>query len=720
MDKTHFMRRLLVLVLALFLCVAAASAQLVNLQFVNGQNYVRKAASYLTTTSTISAARGEILDRYGRPLVTNKTAFSMILVGSTWEEQGQFSRLLDLAGKIKADQGELQDSLPISETAPYTYVGVSGDVNLHALSTYIKQSAETLVLPRVQQAMVEAVDSGQSTDDIDATTIVSAPEFISAMRSYLETKRDMPMGLSDTDARTLVGLYYSMKQVGFSTRINFTLATDVSINLIAVIKEHHKDYVGVDFETESIRQYNTTYAAHILGFVGPMYQEEWEGTDNGGPYQDKPGYAIGDSLGKAGIEAALEEYLHGRAGFRSVDTTLGGNTFSDDMTSTQPEPGGNVILTIDLDLQKAAEDSLAENLADTGYGSAAVAVEVNSGEVLAMASYPTYDLENYLKDYSEVVKDSRQPHFNRATGGQYAPGSTFKVLTAIAGLEEGIISTDTYIECTGEFYYGGSVFHCNNHNTPVGLNVVEAIKYSCNTFFYTVGKELTGTRLEKWCDRFGLGKVTGIEIGEYSGHAAGPTFREQLIKSGALMREWQGGDDVNAAIGQSDNAFTPLQLACYIATVANHGTRYKPTLVRSIKSYDYSQTLKAEIPVVAETIDFSESTYETVMTGMSEVTAEGGTAASVFADYPIKVGGKTGTAETSQEGVDNGVFIAFAPFDDPQIAVCVVGEGAGHGSAAAPVVRDIFNAYFSIGGEEEEENSESAVKTVSPENTLLP
>jgi len=714
MDKNQLLHRLIVMILVLFVCVLMAGAQLANLQLVNGEEYVKRAANYLTTTSTISAARGEIMDRYGRPLVTNKTVFSMVLIGSTWQEEGQFERLLDLAGKIKADQGELQDDLPISPNTPYTYVGIPGDSRLISLSDYIKKSAETLKLPKVTQALEQAKERGQSTDEIDATQLVTAAEFVSAMRSYLETQKDMPMGLSDTDARTLVGLYYSIKQVGFSTRINFTLATDVSIDLIAVIKEHHKDYVGVDFETEAIRQYETKYAAHLLGVVGTMWTEEWTDTKNGGPYRDKEGYSMNDDIGKTGIEAALEPYLHGKAGSRPVETTLGGDTFNNMMTGSEPEPGDNVILTIDIDLQQVAEDSLKENLGNTGYASAAVALEVNTGEVLASASYPTFDLENYNKEYAEVSKDERTPHLNRVTGGQYAPGSTFKVLTAIAGLEEGIITPSTYIECTGEFYYGGQRYLCRNHNTPVGLNVTEAIKYSCNTFFYTVGRDLTGAHLEKWCEKFGLGQITGIETGESSGHAAGPTFRNALIQSGQALREWQGGDDVNAAIGQSDNAFTPLQLASYVATVANHGTRYRPTLVRSIKSYDYSETVRAEKAEVVQNVEFSDTTFETVMQGMSEVTAEGGTAATVFANYPIKVGGKTGTAETSKN-VDDGLFIAFAPFDDPQIVVCVVGEGAEHGSTVAPVVRDILDAYFNNG-----EEAAKAVKTVQMENVLIP
>ena len=248
------------------------------------------------------------------------------------------------------------------------------------------------------------------------------------------------------------------------------------------------------------------------------------------------------------------------------------------------------------------------------------------------------------------------------------------------------------------------------------LDVTNAIKYSCNTFFYNVGMLLTGERLEQWCARFGLGEATGIEIGESTGHAAGPTTREILRASNpALYQEWMGGDDLNAAIGQSDNLFTPLQLANYMAAVVNGGTLYKPTLVRNIKTYDYSDVVEDSEPEILGTIDFSETTRDLVMQGMSEVTAEGGTAATTFADYPIKVGGKTGTAEMFEDGVafDNGLFIAFAPFDDPEIVVCVVGEGAGHGSSVAPVVRDIFDAYFA-------EEEPDTVESVQEENTMVP
>ena len=765
-NKNQLLRRLLVLGCLLLLCFGLAGGQLVQLQLVNGESYLRRSAEFLTTTSTVSAARGEILDRYGRPMVTNQTGFSLVLIyASFWEDnESRFETLLDLANRVKADgaadtadtaEGDatdggedttdttdttasdsgavLNDTLPITETAPFEYVGESGSSERNSLSTYIKDSAETLGLGAVQEAVAAAQTAneqnpqydadGNEIDQVaalDATTVISASEFISAMRSYLEENAGMPTGLSDTDARTLVGLYYSMRQVNFSNSTTFTLADNVSMDLIAYIKEHHQDYEGVDVESEAVRQYNTTYAAHLLGTVGPMYAEEWNGTDNGGPYSEKQGYTMNDTIGKTGLERALEEYLHGTAGSRTMETDLGsGAALEDEANSSAPQPGDNVITTIDLELQAVAEESLANYVSGYQRGGAAVALDPNTGEVLAMASYPTYDLENFNRDYDEIEADSRSPQLNRATQGLYPPGSTFKVLSAIAALEEGVIDANTTFTCTGVFELGGQEFACNNHDTPMMLDVTQAIKYSCNTFFYNVGQRLTGEHLEDWCDRFGLGNVTGIEIDESTGHAAGPTYRDIMRKADPTLREWQGGDDVNAAIGQSDNAFTPLQLANYMAAVINGGTLYKPTLVKNIKTYDYSDVVEESEPEILGTIEFSDATWNLVMQGMNEVTAEGGTAATTFADYPIAVGGKTGSAEMTEnrDGVEinytNGLFIAFAPFDDPEIVVCVVGEGAGHGSAVAPVVRDIFDAYFA-------EEEPDTVESVQAENTMVP
>ena len=760
-NKHQLLRRLLALLVMLLLCAGLAGSRLVDLQLVHGQEYLERSAQFLTTTSTVSAARGEILDRYGRPMVSNKTGFSLVLLYSDfWEnKEDKFDRLLDLAQRVQADAaglnvtgdvsktlaaakkqaqpaqdeytdeteeeaGEaralLNDMLPISASAPYTYTAEAGSSSMSTLSAYIKDSCETLGLTAVQTAVRQARESPaeydtdgnaiDKTKQIDATALVSPTEFVAAMGKYMTEKLGMAANLPQDDVRTLVGVYYSMRQVGFSKTITFTLADDISMDLIAYIKEHHGEYPGVEVQSEAVRQYDTTAAAHVLGTVGVVDATEWKDT-----YKELAGYQMTSVVGKTGLEKAFESYLHGSSGSRTVETDLGGNAVAEQSTEA-PHPGDNVVTTIDLDLQEAAERSLAENLAGNGRGGAAVALDPNTGEVLAMASYPTYSLADYYSTSAaeDRTSDSRHPEMNRATSGVYPPGSTFKVLSAIAGLEEGVIDANTQITCTGVFEYGGQKFTCNNHDTPMTLDVTSALKYSCNTFFYTVGQKLTGAHLEKWSERFGLGVVTGIGIGERSGHAAGPTYRAEMKKADPSTRDWQGGDDVTAAIGQSDNGFTPLQLANYVSAIVNGGTLYKPTLVKSIKSYDYSSFMKTDESEVLGKIDISDATRELVMQGMSEVTDEGGTAGSVFADYPIKVGGKTGTAEMFENGesFDNGLFIAFAPFDNPQIVICVVGEGAGHGAYVAPIVRDMLDEYFSVG------KSDSAASRQA-ENTLI-
>lgn len=513
-NKQQLLHRLAALLVMLLLCAGLAGSRLVDLQLVHGQEYLERSAQFLTTTSTVSAARGEILDRYGRPMVSNKTGFSLVLLYSDfWEnKEDKFDRLLDLAQRVQADAaglnvtgdvsktlaaakkqaqpaqdeytdeteeeaGEaralLNDMLPISASAPYTYTAEAGSSSMSTLSAYIKDSCETLGLTAVQTAVRQAREAPveydadgnaiDKTKQIDATALVSPTEFVAAMGKYMTEKLGMAANLPQDDVRTLVGVYYSMRQVGFSKTITFTLADDVSMDLIAYIKEHHGEYSGVEVQSEAVRQYDTTAAAHVLGTVGVVDATEWKDT-----YKDLAGYQMTSVIGKTGLEKAFESYLHGSSGSRTVETDLGGSEVAEQST-TAPRPGDNVVTTLDLDLQEVAERSLAENLAGNGRGGAAVALDPNTGEVLAMASYPTYSLADYNSTAAaeDRANDSRHPEVNRVTSGVYPPGSTFKVLSAIAGLEEGIIDANTQITCTGVFEYGGQKFTCKDRKSVV-------------------------------------------------------------------------------------------------------------------------------------------------------------------------------------------------------------------------------------------------------------
>lgn len=701
-NKSNLLPRLFVLLLLVLLCVGIAAAQLYSLQIKNGEEHVKAAAVNLTTSANISAARGEILDRYGRELVTNQAVYSISLLYSAWEQEGQFERILQLANLVEADGGKINDSLPISKTAPFVYEKPESIPTAGWATNIITNSSPIQIeTPSDEQAIKwntfqEYIEDSASRLEISKDA--SPDVFLSAMRAYLK----LPESFSEQEARTVIGIYYSMRNDGFNMQQSFRFASDISIDLIAIIKENHQQFAGVEIATGAGREYQTELAAHILGTVGPMFAEDWD------EYKSL-GYQMSDIVGKSGLEFKMEEFLHGSAGASAVDTMMGSIDVSEYVGSYAPKPGDNVITTLDIDLQQATEQALADYIAQYGYGGAAVVLDANTSEVLAMASYPTYQLETYNENYSEIQADSRKPEYNRATLGTYAPGSTFKILTSIAALEEGYITPETTFTCNGYIEYGGQRFDCTGEHGTIALS--QAIKYSCNVYFYEVGKLIKGEGIEDYCKRFGLGELTKIEIAETKGQAAGPTSRAAMREADPTLREWQGGDDVQAAIGQSDHSFTPLQLANYLAAVVNGGTLHQPTLIKSIKSYDYGEIIKDDEPVILNTIEMADSTYNAVMEGMGEVTAEGGTAASTFADYPIKIGGKTGTVQTNVEALEHGTFIAFAPYDNPEIVISVVGEAAQHGSSVAPVVRDILNAYF--------KTAEAGSNSVQKENAIV-
>ena len=683
-NKAKLLRRLIALFVVLLGLGGVAAAGLFSLQVINGKEYHEQAANRLTSSSTVAASRGEIVDRYGRPLVTNQSVYSLRIDYSYWDREKQNDTILSLVRLIRDAGSQEKDVLPMTGAEPFEYVGEENGSERKALADFAEE---------------KKLGKG-----------LTAPEMLRALRKYYAVDDS----LSDGTARIIVGVRYAMDQQEFSTYNSFILASDVSIDLISQIKERHHEFAGVNVETESVRKYETTYAAHVLGRVGVMQREAWYGEDGQGGYNEVDGYQMNDMIGTQGVEKSFEKYLHGVSGTRSIETDISG-TVTNVIEGKKPQPGNNCILTIDLDLQKAAEDSLASTLPSIGSkAGAAVAIDVNSGQVLAMASYPTIDLTQWNELYSTWAQDeTNRPLINRAIQGAYAPGSTYKVLTAIAGLEEGVISKSATIDC--QHYYTrfskSRTYSCMGRHGPT--NVLRAIQKSCNVYFYETGYRLGGEKLEEWEHLFGFGEKTGIELdGERPGSASGPKNREKMLENNPLLNPWQepGGDVITTAIGQCDNAFTPLQLANYTAAVANGGTLYQPTLLRSVKTYDYTDTVKAEKAEVIRKIDISQKTLDIVHEGMAEVTDDQGTAARTFANYPIKVAGKSGTAQVAGQG-DNAVFIAYAPYDDPQIAIAVVGEQAGHGSDIAPIVRDMMDVYFA-------EDTDS-IGIVDYENTIL-
>ena len=499
----------------------------------------------------------------------------------------------------------------------------------------------------------------------------------------------------------MAGFRYYLEDCEFSSyNTPVTLAEDLDIDTVASLSEDSKLLPGISITVDDIRQYNTTLAAHILGRVAAISAEEYA------QLKDK-GYSINDTLGKDGIEKALEEHLRGIDGTYAVEYDRNGAVV-DQYFLEDPDPGNNVVLTLDMKLQAAAERALEQTLNDLrankkkgeggdAEGGCAVVIDVKTGEILALANWPTYNLETFSADFAANNSNPLAPLFNRCIAALYSPGSTFKMCTSVAALEEGIITPKTQIRDTGIYtYYEDYQPRCwiyRQYGRTHGLiNVSQALKYSCNYFYYEVGRLMGNQTLAGYAAAFGLGQKTGIELtGEKAGHMASAAHRE--LTGG---EPWYAGDTLQAAIGQSDTQFTPIQLANYVATLVNGGTRYQPHLVKQITNNTGDAVVQDITPTILNTVKMSASTVKAVKEGMKGVVTEDGTASSYFQGFPIQVGGKTGSAQNTGGRSAHGLFVSFAPYDDPEIAVCVVGEYAGSGGALAPVCLEIYREYFGL------------------------
>ena len=464
----------------------------------------------------------------------------------------------------------------------------------------------------------------------------------------------------------------------------YAMVEDIDSAMISLLNDGN--YAGARITTSSVREYKTDSAAHILGTVGPIWREEYlQLKDNG--------YGYNDHIGRSGVELAFEAYLKGTDGKRIVSTNADGK-ITGEYYEKEPQPGNTVELTIDLSLQKSVEDALAETVSamsakdgNTTRGAGAVVIKVGTGEVLALASYPDFDLSNYNQDYNILSTDLAKPLWNRATMGTYAPGSTFKPLTAVASLMEGIITPYQKLKTTGHWTYPGdpnSYANCWIYNSSRGnhgsINVSEAITVSCNYFFAQMGYYLGLDKLNEYARAFGLGEHTGIEIGDAAGN-----LTENRV--GENQAPW-------AAFGQASYLFTPIQLANYIATLVSGGKHCEAHLLKAVKSYDNTQVLSVGNSDAKNTVDISGEALTAVKKGMHDLTTTG-SLAPYFNDCVVDAGAKTGTAQVNKDTENNGVFVCFAPYDDPEIAVAIVIEQGGSGSALASTAVNILNAYFS-------------------------
>lgn len=643
--KKRDKRRYIIMVISCILVFSLLLSRGIELQITKAHLYKTQFDGVRTIKAPIKAARGEILDYYGRPIATNREGYNIVFNYAAIDKttlNGTLSSLMKILG-----DHEWKDDLPLEKEAPYNFKAN------------------------------EDVSKSRMLDMLELEHYATAQNCFDALVERYS--------LQDKDQKTqraLMGVRYTMERAGFSISAPFTFAEDIGSEKMTKISEN-KSFAegGAVIEVASFREYdNASVAPHIIGTVSPIYAEDWD------ELKEK-GYSYNDKVGRSGVEKACEDDLRGVDGEITYTVDSKGKILSSKVTK-EPVPGNTIRLTIDknvqISAQKALQDTIKQLNNDKIYVNAgsAVAVNVKTGGIIAAVNYPTYTYDQYKNDYSSLANDLEgRPLFDRAFYGNYPPGSTFKPAVACAALQENAITADEGITCVRTYrYFEDYQPHCMH--THGGITLIPALSKSCNYFFFETGRRLGITRMNEYCKRFGLGVKTGVEIGESAGVLAGPESRA----------EWYEGYTISAAIGQSDNAFTPLQLASYTATIANSGVRYKTTLIDKVTTYSQEKVARQNKPIVVDTVKLDKGVIDTVKQGMLSVT-EDGTGSKIFKDYPITVGGKTGTAQTAK-GEDHTVFVAFAPYDDPEIAVAVVIEHGKYSSYSGGLLKSIFNAYF--------------------------
>lgn len=660
MQNPHPAKRRVIALLAFFgAFLLLFAVVLYDAQILRGGENRAKSISSNAASETVTASRGIITDRNGKVLVSNRLAYTLVFDRSGFADDAALNAAILRLVQLCEETGTgWNDTLPIGRVGNFL---------------------------RYSNARSETFDKFIEKNDL--TSGASGRQLLSELRELYHVDES----LSEREARLIVGVRYELH-----SRDSYTFAEDVSTEVLSLITDGR--YEGVTIRTASARVYNTALAAHILGTIGPIWQEEWSSNEDTGyvGYADK-GYSMNDLVGKDGVEKAFESYLRGTDGRRLITTDETGK-ITGELYTREPQPGGTVALTLDIDLQADVEAALAETISgmidkdSNERGGAAAVVSVGTGEVLALASYPTYDLSTFNEDYDELVNDQRLPMFNRATQGIYAPGSTFKMVTAVAALESGIITPSSIIQDRGIYtYYKDPQPMCwiysQTGSTHGRINVSQAITDSCNYFFYEVGR-LTGIRtLDSYASQFGLGQSTGIEIGDSSGVLASPEWAE------SHDQEWTDGQTITAAIGQSYNLFTPLQLANYVATLVGGGDHYQAHLLKNVKAYDNSRLLYMYDDNPINTVEMSDTTLSAVTKGMHELTVSG-SVAYAFENCVVSAGAKTGSAQVGTD-IANGVFVAYAPYEKPEIAVAIVIEKGGSGAALANTAVEIINSWFS-------------------------
>ena len=673
-ERKTVLHRMLLLIAVACVIMGLYAMRLIFLQPVNGDDFKAKATNTTDYNFTVTAARGDIVDSAGRRIATTATSYNVVLNKLLMGDRDLDTMLQQIVELLRENGESWNDTLLIGQPDAAGRYAFTDDDSSASDQKQLADMKETLGLQQYATA-----------NDV---------------MEMLVEKNEL-QGFSLEWQRVLAGIHYEMDRQAFSNVNNFVMAENVSAATVATIKEHSLQLPGVEIVETSARSYDQSdIIPAVLGRVGKITAEKWKVTDSNGqvtyPLREK-GYNMNDVLGISGLESVYEDELRGKDGVETITRNSDG-VIVDTRLTTVPEPGHTVQLTIDSNFQRAVDKALAENIDminrvyNTGTMKAAagavVVLDVKDGSVMAASNYPSYDQNLYASNYSEYSSDPSLPLFNRALQGLYTPGSTFKPAVAVAALDSGLINQYSTVYCNGVYNYFKD-YHprCTRHGHSGNIDVITAIKWSCNVFFYDVGRRLTSDVYDAYAYKLGLGQRTGVEVGEALGRL---TTKNDSNYTASL--------DVQAAIGQGNTVVTPIQLATYAATLANNGTRYRTHFVKAILDTNTGEVLSETKPEVMDVIEGTGNTFELVRQGMKQVPS---TISGKISSYPVPIACKTGTPQRSETYASgkhylNAMMVAYLPADDPQIAIGITIEYGGYGARTGDLVVDIANAYFAL------------------------
>ena len=675
-ERKTAVRRMMLLIAAAAVIIGLYGFRLIFLQLVNGDSFTAQATNTTDYKFTVTAARGDIVDSKGERIASSTTGYNVVLNKLLMGDEDLDTMLQKIVGLLGKNGESWNDSLLIGQpdaAGHYEFTAASDNVAEQKALAAMKDNLGLQQYATADDVMEKLVEDYDLAD----------------FSLYWQ--------------RVLSGIHYEMQLQAFSNVNNFVMAENVSETTVATIKENSLSLPGVEIVETSTRSYEQgTVLPHVLGRVGKITAEKWKVTDENGqvtyPLKEK-GYNMNDIIGISGLESAYEDELRGKDGVETITRNSDGVIVNTALT-TVPEPGHTVQLTIDSEFQKAVDQALAKNVewikntyADSKQANAGavVVIDVKTGGVLAASNYPSFDQNLYAAQYNEYSADENMPLFNRALQGLYTPGSTYKPSVAVAGLDTGLLNRNSTVNCTRVYtYYKDYRPRCAQHGHGNGpIDVINAIKWSCNIFFYDVGRRLTSDVYDAYAYKLGLGQRTGVEVSEALGHL---TTKNDSNYTESL--------DIQAAIGQGNTAVTPIQLATYAATLANRGTRYRTHFVKAILDSNTGKTLEETQPEVMDVVEDKGETFDLVREGMKGVAQT----IPALAGYPYTIACKTGSPQRSEgyyvgstyKHYTNAAMIAYGPAEDPEIAIGVVVEYGGAGARTGQLVADIFNAYYAM------------------------